>query len=90
MLIEIRWLFTNLMLVVLRIVASIISPEPFPQNSVDVFGFPNLFVLTHHEYIWFYEVALKACGLSEKSFYSMSMILRKHRRYWIPLCGELE
>ena len=54
MLIEVGGFFSYLMLIVLWIMTTIIRPEAFAENTVNVFGFPDLFVLAHYKYIRLY------------------------------------
>src|SRR5690606_6126781 len=78
------------MLIVFGVVAAIKRPESFTENAVDIFGFADFFVFTHHDYVRLDKLRFKSSGLSEESLYDLAVILRQHGRDRIPFRREFE
>ena len=51
MLIEIGVFFTNLVLIIFRIMTSVESPETFTQTTVNIFCLLDLFIFPHNHNI---------------------------------------
>lgn len=90
MLVEVSWFFSYLVLIVFRVVATIISIEPFAEDPVNIFCFFDFFIFAHHNNVWFDQLLFEARSLSEESLDHAGMILCKHCWDGIPLGGELK
>ena len=72
------------MLVVFGVVASVVSPETFAENAVEVFSFIDLFIFPHNYHIGFDKMFFEAGGLPVKTFDHFCVILSEHGRDGIP------